>query len=182
MQRRPCWCCFTQQRSVTLPRSNIQMRVQRACWEGCSHPSRWYRSRAGCGPLFSLSTAYQAQVRRGTPAHFISARCSRAEIPALTLFQSYGLEVSSKYQLLYSKAQELLCSTKGSYLFPCHEEKAQGWKSCTSLPQLHSSVMLASSFTPWTSCLRVTRIVPEQRPLTSIPEDFIQDAIVCLGS
>jgi len=85
-------------------------------------------SRAGYRLLLSLSAAFQAQGRRGTPAHFSTLQQSRDTCT----FQFCGLKVSGKYQLLYSKAQELFCSTKMQYLFPCHEDKAQGWMSCTS--------------------------------------------------
>lgn len=178
VQRRPHWCWLTQQWSVTLPRSNIQMRVQHVCWEGCSHTSR--HTGQGLATGFS-SVCPQLTKHRYTeahPVHFISAH-RRVEIPVLTLFQICGLKVPGKYKWSYSEVPELFCSTKCSISFCVTKRRHKaGWAALISW----GFRIIASSFTQWTSYLRVTRIVPEQRLLSSIPEDFIEDVTVCLRS
>lgn len=162
------------------PEKNIQIRVHHLCWEDCSHTSRHTSQGLATGfcslcPLHTLF--HKAQVHRGISALFVSALCSSMEIPGLTLFQICGLKVPGKYKLLYSKAQELFLNTKCSIYFCVMKTRHKAeWAACIFW-DLRS---IASSFSQWTSCLRVTRIVPEQRPLSWILEDFIQDAIVCL--
>lgn len=127
--------------------------------------------------------AYYVPLSRDTqrdtsPFHHILVLCSRVEIPLLTLNQICGMQIPGNYKLFYSKAQKLFCSTKYSMFL--------SWSPGTRLHELHLTIRclesIGSSFTQWASCLRETRTVPEQRPLSWIPEDFIQHAIDHLRS
>lgn len=91
------------------------MGVQHLCWEGCSRTSRHTGQWLATG---FCSLCPQFSVHRYTEAHqSISALCGRVEIPVLTVFQICELKVPGKYKLLYSKAEELFCSTKCSIYF-----------------------------------------------------------------
>ena len=166
VQRRPRWGSSAQQSSVALPRSNIQLSARHVCWEGCGHTSR----HMGQGPATGFcSLCPQLSKHRDAEEHQpISAHCSRVETPAL--FSSVGWKylVSTNYYTLrlknYSVAQK--CNIYFRVMKTRHKA---GWAALL----IWGIGSTASSFTQWTSCVGMTRIVPEQTSLSSVPENFI---------
>lgn len=107
------------------PEKHVQIGDQHLIWEGCSHTSR-HTGLLQASILSVHSSLFAIEHRCTGVQQSISALCSSVGTPVLTLFQICGLKVPGKYKLLYSKAQKLFFSTKCSYLFLHHEDKAQG--------------------------------------------------------